>query len=133
MRRHALLAEEARREGEAASRIQAAFRGYRVRKSLQWQLPSGHTLGASLRNARVGDGEEDGGVGVNGVPKTTASHQSRAVQTSATMVHSPLLQKATTTPSTAVVTTATASTPQQVGQSSSGLLDRRGCGIVCWS
>ena len=54
VREHALRAERLRREGEAAAKIQAAYRGYRVRKSLHWKLPSGQTLGASLREGQLG-------------------------------------------------------------------------------
>ena len=46
---HALQAERQRREADAATKIQAAYRGHRVRKSMNWMLPSGQTLGASLR------------------------------------------------------------------------------------
>ena len=46
--RQARLTEEVRRQGEAATQIQALFRGYRVRRSLATSL------------GRVGDGEEDG-------------------------------------------------------------------------
>ena len=56
--RQARLAEEARRKGEAATRIQALFRGYKVRRGLG---------GASL--GRVGDGEEET-VRPNGVLKS---------------------------------------------------------------
>ena len=55
---HALEAERARREEAAALKIQAAYRGYQVRKSLQWTLPSGRTMGAALKASRVGDGVE---------------------------------------------------------------------------
>ena len=103
--RHARLAEEARREGEAAVRIQAAFRGYRVRKSLQWPLPSGFTLRGSLASGRVGDGEEDGSTGVNGTMKTSPPYHSVAVQTSSSMAYPPSL-KATSTTTGASVSTA---------------------------
>ena len=102
--RHARLAEEARREGEAAVRIQAAFRGYRVRKSLQWPLPCGYTLGGSLASGRVGDGEEDGSTGMNGLPKTSPPHHSVGVQTS-TMVYPPSLKAASTVSSASSVST----------------------------
>lgn len=68
--RHALLAEEAKREGDAAIKIQAMYRGHYVRKTLQWQLPSGTTLRGSL--GRMGDGEEDVNTGINGVLKTSS-------------------------------------------------------------
>ncbi len=51
---HALQAERARREAEAAMKIQGAYRGYQVRRSLRWELPSGGTLGGG----RAGDGAE---------------------------------------------------------------------------
>ena len=90
--RHALLAEEARKRGEeearrrrmrgeAATTIQAGFRGHQVRRRLGWLLPSGHTLSASLGLGRVGDGEEDTDTGGNGVLKTVTQCQSVAVQT----------------------------------------------------
>ena len=114
--KHAILAEEARRQGEAATRIQAAFRGYRVRRSLQWQLPSGFTLGGSLGSARVGDGEEGANTRGNGLPKTTAPHtilkvtpdsftkkptlcQSVAVQTPAAVFYPPHFTTSTAAPS----------------------------------
>ena len=50
---HALRAEKLRQEAEAATKIQAAYRGHRVRKSLRWRLPSGQTLGASLREGHT--------------------------------------------------------------------------------
>ena len=37
---------------EAATKIQAAFRGHSIRQGLTWKLPSGKTFGASLREAR---------------------------------------------------------------------------------
>ena len=110
--RHALLAEKVRREGEAAATIQAAFRGYRVRKSLHWQLPSGRTLGGLLGgSARVGDGEEDGSTGVNGILKTSTPHQSSvAVQTSTTMVYPLTLKSATANSTCGLSTTVTPAT-----------------------
>ena len=102
--RQAGLAEEARRQGEAATRIQALFRGYKVRRGMG---------GASL--GRVGDGEEDS-VQANGVLNNTThcsvlkpalgsvlkshtpSSQSVAVQTLTSTLHQPLhLEPATTT------------------------------------
>lgn len=65
VRAHAVLAEQARREDEAALRIQAAYRGYQVRRSLRWRLPSGQTLGGVRRGGDGGESEsEDGGGGV---------------------------------------------------------------------
>ena len=55
---HALQAEKLRQEAEAATKIQAAYRGHRVRKSLRWKLPSGQTLGASLREGHTHRGDE---------------------------------------------------------------------------
>ena len=55
---HALRAERLRRETEAAMKIQAVYRGHRVRKSLRWKLPSGQTLGASLRGGHSHKAEE---------------------------------------------------------------------------
>ena len=57
---HALRAEKRRQQNEAASKIQAAYRGHRVRKSLHWKLPSGQTLGASLREGHTHGGDEGG-------------------------------------------------------------------------
>ena len=112
--RQARLTEEARRQGEAAAKIQALFRGYRVRCNLATSL------------GRVGDGEEDGtrtnGVmksasnsilktnvlNCNGVLKTTAPDvslkpavpsQSVAVQTSTSLLH---LKPTTSQPPTKV-------------------------------
>ena len=60
LQQHAAQVERQRRETEAARRIQASFRGYQVRKSLRWQLPSGRTLGGVVQGARnVGDGVEE--------------------------------------------------------------------------
>ncbi|XP_065067788.1 centrosome-associated protein 350-like [Rhopilema esculentum] len=42
-----LLAKE-----EAATRIQAAYRGHSIRQGLTWKLPSGKTLAATMREAR---------------------------------------------------------------------------------
>ena len=65
VREHAVLAEQARKEEEAALRIQAAYRGYQVRRSLRWRLPSGQTLGGIRRGGDGGESEsEDGGGGV---------------------------------------------------------------------
>ena len=61
---HAQRAERLRRESEAAAKIQAAYRGHRVRKSLRWKLPSGQTLRSSLKKGKgpptsgVGEGRE---------------------------------------------------------------------------
>ena len=55
---HALRAEKLRQEAEAAIKIQAAYRGHCVRKSLRWKLPSGKTLGASLREGQTNRGDE---------------------------------------------------------------------------
>ena len=55
---HALRAEKLRQEAEAATKIQAAYRGHHVRKSLRWRLPSGKTLGASLREGQTNRGDE---------------------------------------------------------------------------
>ena len=55
---HALRAEKLRQEAEAATKIQAAYRGHRVRKCLRWKLPSGKTLGASLREGHTHRGNE---------------------------------------------------------------------------
>ena len=61
---HAQRAERLRRESVAAAKIQAAYRGHRVRKSLRWKLPSGQTLRSSLRKREgpptsgVGEGRE---------------------------------------------------------------------------
>ena len=88
--RHAVLAEETRREAEAALRIQATFRGYRVRKSLHWQLPSGRTLGGSLGSARVGDGEEGGSAGmVNGRLKMSVARPVAVTSAAAAVMMSP--------------------------------------------
>ena len=62
---HASQAAKARKENEAARKIQAAYRGHVVRKSLHWALPSGGTLKDTMQGARKGgDGgeevEEDG-------------------------------------------------------------------------
>lgn len=63
LQRHALEAEQARVESEAARKIQALYRGYCVRRSLKWELPSGGTLGdvvGGVQGARRGgDGVED--------------------------------------------------------------------------
>ena len=58
--RQARLTEEVRRRGEAATQIQAFFRGHRVRRNLATSL------------GRVGDGEEDG-IRTNGVLKTPSN------------------------------------------------------------
>ena len=88
--RHAVLAEETRREAEAALRIQATFRGYSVRKSLHWQLPSGRTLGGSLGSARVGDGEEGGSAGmVNGRLKMSVARPVAVTSAAAVMMSPP--------------------------------------------
>lgn len=58
VREHALRAEKLRQEAEAATKIQAAYRGHRVRKSLCWKLPSGQTLGASLREGHTHRGDK---------------------------------------------------------------------------
>ena len=59
LQQHATQADRLRKETEAARKIQASYRGYQVRKSLHWQLPSGGTLGGVLRGTRnVGDGVE---------------------------------------------------------------------------
>ena len=58
---HALRAERLRQEAEAATKIQAAYRGHRVRQSLHWKLPSGQTLGASLRGGPTHRVDEDEG------------------------------------------------------------------------
>ena len=57
---HALRAEKLRQETEAATKIQATYRGHCVRKSLHWKLPSGQTLGASLREGHT-HGMDEGG------------------------------------------------------------------------
>lgn len=45
-----------RDENEAATRIQAAYRGHTVRQSMNWPLPSGQTLGARFRTGEmIGD------------------------------------------------------------------------------
>ena len=54
IREHALQAERQHRESQAATKIQAAYRGYSLRKSLQWKLPSGRTLGSALRRKEAG-------------------------------------------------------------------------------
>ena len=51
---HAQQAERLHKQAEAATKIQAAYRGHCVRKSLHWKLPSGQTLGASLRGGLPG-------------------------------------------------------------------------------
>ena len=48
LQEHAALVEKERQENEAARKIQATYRGYAVRKSLQWPLPAGGTLGGAL-------------------------------------------------------------------------------------
>ena len=61
---HALHTEQARRETAAALKIQAAYRGYQVRRSLRWRLPSGRTLGSARRGGDGGESEsEHGGSG----------------------------------------------------------------------
>ena len=61
---HALHTEQARRETAAALKIQAAYRGYQVRRSLRWTLPSGRTLGSARRGGDGGESEsEHGGSG----------------------------------------------------------------------
>ena len=60
LQEHASQAEKAKRETEAALKIQSAYRGFRVRKSLQWTLPSGGTLGSAIQGTRGGgDGGEE--------------------------------------------------------------------------
>ena len=61
---HALHTEQTRRETAAALKIQAAYRGYQVRRSLRWRLPSGRTLGSTRRGGDGGESEsEHGGSG----------------------------------------------------------------------
>ena len=43
---------EQQEKKEAATKIQAAYRGHSVRQGLNWKLPSGQAFGASLRKAR---------------------------------------------------------------------------------
>ena len=75
--RQARLTEEVRRQGEAATQIQALFRGHRVRRNHATSL------------GRVGDGEEDGirtngvlNTPSNGVLRTPASGVLKTVNTS---------------------------------------------------
>lgn len=41
-----------RSKEEAATKIQAVFRGHSTRQGLNWKLPSGKTFGASLKEAK---------------------------------------------------------------------------------
>ena len=60
LQEHALQSEKARQENEAAAKIQAVYRGYCVRKSLQWELPTRGTLGEVMQGGRKGgDGVEE--------------------------------------------------------------------------
>ncbi|XP_077986378.1 centrosome-associated protein 350-like [Glandiceps talaboti] len=45
---HAMLSSEIEKENEAATKIQAAYRGHHVRQGLMWKLPSGLTLGQTI-------------------------------------------------------------------------------------
>ena len=85
LRQHAAQAEKVRKEGEAASRIQATYRGYHVRKSLDWKLPTGGTLGGALRGARRrGDGGEGYESDDNDVRDEEAEDQGDATPTCTT-------------------------------------------------
>ena len=56
----ATQAERVHEEEEAARKIQAAYRGYSIRKSLRWKLPTGGTLAEVMQGARRGgDGVEE--------------------------------------------------------------------------
>ena len=58
---HALHTEQARRETAAALKIQAAYRGYQVRQSLRWRLPSGRTFDSARRGGDGGESESEHG------------------------------------------------------------------------
>ena len=51
MYEHALQTEQLRQQTEAAVKIQAAYRGHSIRKSLKWELPSGRTLNSIIKGA----------------------------------------------------------------------------------
>ena len=51
MYEHALQAEQDRQQTEAAIKIQAAYRGHSVRKSFNWELPTGRTLNSIIKGA----------------------------------------------------------------------------------
>ena len=52
LQEHARQCERTRREDAAAATIQAAYKGYLVRRSRQWRLPSGQTFGAAMLGGR---------------------------------------------------------------------------------